>query len=69
MRTPRAPGQPPVPAPPGGRALDRARQFREARGLPPPEPDTAVPAKVTEGSSKPAPPPPRPDKKAAVKKR
>jgi hypothetical protein len=46
MRKPKKPGTPPGPAdrddaPPGGRALGRARQFALARGLLPPSPPAA----------------------------
>jgi hypothetical protein len=46
MRKPNKPGTPPGPAdrddaPPGGRALGRARQFALSRGLLPPSPPAA----------------------------
>lgn len=45
MRKPPSDSSAPTDAtdPPGGRALDRARQFALSRGLPPPLPDAVPP--------------------------
>jgi hypothetical protein len=50
------------PAPAGGRALGRARQFAQSRGLPEPAADAAVPAR------KKAPPPADPAPPAPARK-
>ena len=59
MRKPKTDGTPPADdnSTAGGRALERARQFAQQRGLPPPDAEPDKGAKTPAGGSAPPTPP------------